>query len=170
MAQPVAAADLIALFRVEGEEGNAWKVAFQTDLSTDESRDYESEATKDGVSKSAGAYEGSHSLSAFLAKGDTYIAKLKELVRDKSPKRLEVWTLDRSDLAAEGGLDGDYSIDVVTSLTVDAGAEGNVEVSIETEIAEGPVAGKATVTPELTAMLKQISEELEFVQPVTPAS
>ena len=169
MTGTVEAVDKIVLFRIEGEEGNAWKVAYQTDITTDESRDYDSEATKDGTVKSAGAYEGSHSFTSFLAKKDEYIKKIKALVRDSNPKRLEVWVIDRSDLDGAETLPGEYSTDVVTSVSDTAGADGKVEISVESEVEGTIIDGDVTVTPELTAMLKQIAEEQEFVQPVTPA-
>src|SRR5699024_678546 len=127
MAEAVQAVDMIYLFRVLGEEGNAWKVAFQTDGETSESRDYDSEATKDGTQKSAGAYEASHSITSFLAKKDEYIKKLKQLVRNSSPGKLEVWAIDRSDLDGAETLPGEYSVDVVTSVDTSSGADGNVE-------------------------------------------
>lgn len=168
MAGTVEAVDKIVLFRIEGEEGNAWKVAYQTEITTEESREYDSEATKDGTVKSAGAYEGTHSFTAFLSKKDEYIKKIKALVRDASPKKLEVWVIDRSDLDGALNLPGEYSTDVVTSVSESAGADGKVEVSVDSEVEGTIIAGDVTVTPELTAMLKQIAEEQEFVQPITP--
>ena len=50
----VQAIDLIYLFRIQGEAGNAWKVAFQTDGTQDETRNYETTPTKDGAKKTAG--------------------------------------------------------------------------------------------------------------------
>ena len=61
---------------------------------------------------------------------------------------------------------GDYSTDVVTSFSKSAGADGNVEVSIETEVEGTIISGDVTVTPELLAILQKISEEQAFVQPI----
>ena len=163
--ETVKASDIIMLFRIQGEEGNAWKVGLQTDSSTDESRTYESTPTKDLTIKSPGAYEGSHSVTALLPKGDEYIARIKNLVRKANPERLEVWEIDRSDIAEETTIPGDYSTDVVTSFSKSAGADGNVEVSIETEVEGTIISGDVTVTPELLAILQKISEEQAFVQP-----
>ena len=164
--ETVKAADIIMLFRIEGEEGNAWKVGLQTDSSTDESRTYETTETKDGALKSAGAYEGSHSVSALLPKGDEYIAKIKNLVRKPNPEKLEVWEIDRSDIAEETAIPGDYSKDVVTSVSTSAGSEGEVEVSFDTEVEGTIISGEVNVTPELLAILQLISEEQVFVQPM----
>lgn len=168
MAETVSAVNKIALFKVEGEEGNAWKVAYQTEAETEESREYDSEPSKDGTIKSKGAYEGSHSFSAFLAKSDEYIKKLKQLVRDDDAKRLKVWLIDRSDLDGQETLPGEFSLDVLTSISESAGAEGMVEISFDTEVEGTIISGEVTVTPELTALLKQIAEEREFEQPITP--
>src|SRR5699024_10908224 len=157
MAGTVEAVDKIVLFRIEVEEGNAWKVAYQTEVTTDEPSEYDSAATKDDTVKSAGAYEGRHSFTAFLSKKDQYIKKIKALVRDASPKKLEVWVIDRSDLGEEA-LPGEYSTDVVTSVSESAGADGKVEVSIDSEVEGTIVPGEVTISPELTALLKQIAE------------
>ena len=162
----VQAIDLIYLFRIQGEEGNAWKVAFQTDGTQDETRNYETTPTKDGAKKTAGDYEGSHSLTSLLAKGDEDIRKINNLVRKDNPEKLEVWEIDRSDIAEETTIPGDYSTDVVTSFSKSAGADGNVEVSIETEVEGTIISGDVTVTPELLAILQKISEEQAFVQPI----
>ena len=164
--ETVKASDIIMLFRIEGEAGSAWKVGLQTDSSTDESRTYETTETKDGALKSAGAYEGSHSVSALLPKGDEYIAKIKNLVRKPNPEKLEVWEIDRSDIAEETTIPGDYSKDVVTSVSTSAGSEGEVEVSFDTEVEGTIISGEVNVTPELLAILQLISEEQVFVQPM----
>ena len=164
--ETVKASDIIMLFRIEGEEGNAWKVGLQTDSSTDESRTYETTQTKDGARKSAGTYEGSHSISALLPKEDEYIPRIKGLVRKANPERLEVWEIDRSDIAEGVTIPGEYSTDVVTSVATSAGSEGEVEVSFDTEVEVTIISVEVNVTPELLAILQLISEEQAFVQPM----
>ena len=168
----IKAVNKLFLFRIEGEAGNAWKVAYQTDASTSESRAYDSNETKDGTVKAAGAYEASHSLTSYLKAEDTYITKLKGLVRDAND-RLEVWGIDRTELmdgvVEPTELNGEYSIDVVTSISESAGADGNVEVSIDTEVEKGIISGKVDVTEELKALLVSIAEEFEFEQPIETA-
>lgn len=163
----VQASDIIMLFRIEGETGNAWKVGLQTDSSTDESRTYESTPTKDGTKKSAGAYEGTHSVSALLPQEDEYIARIKDLVRKPSPEKLEVWEINRSNIADATTIPGEYSRDVVTSVSTSAGSEGEVEITFDTEVDGTIVSGEVNVTPELLAILQLISEEQAFVQPMT---
>lgn len=167
----VQATDIIFLLRVRGEAGSAWKLALQTDTSTDESRTYDSTPTKDGTKKTVGAYEGTHSLSSLLGQGDEFIDKIKDQVRKQQPEGLEVWEINRTNISEESTttLPGEYSRDVVTSYGKSAGAEGNVELTIETEIAEGPVTGEVTVTPELRATLLDLANELEFEQPTETA-
>lgn len=161
----VQAINKVFLFRILGEEGAAWKLAFQQDAETEESRDYDTEPTKDGNVKSAGQYEGSHSLSSFLAKGDEMLPKIKKLVRDENPGKLEVWSVDRTDIENDTTIGGEYSVDVVTSVSESAGAEGKVEISIDTEVEGTIVSGEVDVTPELKELLKLINHEREFVQP-----
>lgn len=161
----VNATDIIYLFRILGESGDAWKLAFQTDGSSDESRSYETTETKDGAKKTPGAYEGTHSLSSLLAKGDTLIPKIKKLVRSHNPDKLEVWEINRSDIGEEVTLPGEYSVDVVTSYGQSSGSDGNVELSIETEVEGTIVSGEVNVTEDLLAILQQVSDDQEFIQP-----
>lgn len=165
----VKATDKLFLFRVLGEEGNAWKLAFQTDNSTSESRSYDTTETKDGSMKSVGAYAGSHSLSSLLPVGDTNIAAIKAIVRSGEGK-LEVWDIDRTGITDDGTVQipGDYSVDVVTSISESSGSDGGVEISIDTEIEKGPISGSVTVTDSLKAMLLNLSDEFDFVQPTDP--
>lgn len=163
----VSAIDKVFLFRIEDESGDAWKVAFQTDIETSESRDYDATPHKDGMHQTPGAYEGSHSLSAFLAKDDEYVKKLKQQIRARNPKKLEVWEIDRSDLDSAEALPGEYSLDVITDVTVTSGSEGSVEVSVETSVVDTIIDGTVNVTPALSDLLKQITAEREFVQPTT---
>ena len=163
----VQAMDRLYLFRILGEDGSAWKIAFQTESETEESREFETEATKDGNVKSVGAYEASHSLTSFMAKDDEYITKLKRVLRSSNPDKIEVWEIDRSGLDDETTtIKGEYSVDVLTSISTSAGAEGNVEVSIETEVEGAIIDGDVDVTPQLLEILRQITEEREFVQPM----
>lgn len=165
----VKATDKLFLFRVLGEEGNAWKLAFQTDNSTSESRSYDTTETKDGAVKAVGAYDGSHSLSSLLPVGDTNIATIKAMVRTGEGK-LEVWDIDRTGITDDGTpqISGDYSVDVVTSISESSGSDGGVEISIDTEIEKGPISGSVTVTDSLKAMLLNLADEFDFVQPTDP--
>lgn len=165
----VSAINNIFLFRIEGESGNAWKLAYQTDGSTDESREFTTEPTKDGNVKSAGAYEGTHSLTSYLAQGDEYVRELQQLVRDDDPKRLELWEINRTAIEEGSTIPGDYSTDFVNNVGKSAGSDGNVEVTIETEVDGKVIAGEVEVTPELLAILQTISEDQEFVQPMESA-
>lgn len=163
----IKASNKLFLFRILDEAGDAWKVAYQIDASTEESRTYDSAETKDGAVKAAGGYEASHELTTFLAADDAYIGKLKKLVREAEGK-LEVWSIDRTKLMGDSpaaSIAGDYSIDVVTSVGESAGADGNVEISISTEVEEGIITGTITVNTALTDLLKRISDELDFEQP-----
>lgn len=161
------AVDNIYLFRIKGTAGDAWKLAFQTEGSTEESREYSTDPTKDGNVKSAGAYEGSHSLTSFMAKDDQHVRDLQALVRKDNPGKLEVWELDRSDIDSATTIEGDYSVDVVTSVSKSSGAEGNVELSFETEVDGKVKAGTVDVTPELLTILQTLADEQTFEQPTT---
>lgn len=164
----IKAADRLFLFRIEDAAGDAWKIAYQTDTSTSESRTYDSNETKDGPIKVAGAYEASHSLTSFISASDTYITSLKELVRE-GEGRLEVWEIDRGALDSDTSpatISGDYSVDVVTNISTSAGAEGYVEVTIDTEVEQGILTGSINVDDTLKALLVRLSDEFTFEQPI----
>lgn len=165
--------NIIYLLRVKGDKGDAFKIAYQTEGSREESRSYETTATKDGAIKTAGAYEGSHSLTCLLAEDDEYIQKLEDLVRVDSPKQLEVWRINRNSMAEADTteLPGEYSLDRVTSISSSEPTEGSVEISIESEIEIKPIRGKVKVSEKLKALLAQISaEQAQFLQPIQEGS
>lgn len=163
--------NLIYLFRFEGDSNDAWKIAYQTDGSTSESRSYDSEATKDGNVLSVGAYEGTHSISALYAnkaKAEDKVLDLRNRgIRKQNPERIEVWEINVSDINEDSatGLQGHYSIDRINSVDISGSAEGSATVDIETQIEEGPVSGDVTKTETLKSMIAQIASELNFVQP-----
>lgn len=160
----VSGANIVYLMRVKGDTQAAWKLAFQTDRDTSESREYDSTPTVDGSVKSGGTYEGSHSIGAMLAKGDKDVLKIKNLVRQGG--ELELWKIDRTDLEGEGNLPGEYSVNIVTEVASSAGPEESVELSIELEVSKGTIVdGEVVVTPALRSMLQLLSDEIEFVQP-----
>lgn len=160
----VSGANIIYLMRVRGEVGSAWKLAYQTDRDTSESREYDSTPTVDGSVKSGGTYEGSHSIGSLLAKDDEDIIKIKNLVRKGG--ELELWKIDRTELDGDGALPGEYSVNIVTEVATSAGPEESVELSIELEVSVGTILdGEVTITPGLKAMLQTLTDEIEFEQP-----
>lgn len=164
----VSGVNIVYLMRIKGDSNAAWKLAYQTDRETSESREYDSTPTIDGSVKSGGTYEGSHSVGSLLAKGDEDIIKIKNLVRNGG--ELELWKIDRTDLDNGAGLPGEYSVNIVTEVSSSAGPEESVELSIELEVSEGTIIdGVVNVTPALKQMLQTLSDEIEFVQPDTAA-
>ena len=173
--RPVQGINKLFLFQIEGDAETAFKVAFQRDHSTEESRSYDTEGTIDGNIKVTGDYEASHSLTTFEAHGDTLVKRIREeCLRDRNPKRLKVWELDRTELPEVGDesstIPGDFSLDVVTSMPKSSSYDGSVEITIDTEVEGTIVSGEVTVTEELLDILKQTDAQLrEFEQPnLTP--
>lgn len=166
MPETLAGIERIMLFRLEDEPGNAWKIAFQTEHESSETRGFDSEQTKDGSVSSAGAYEATFSVSSYMTKGDEYIKKLKQNLRSNNPKKVLVWDLETAD-ADEDGLTvpGELGYCNLTDITTTAGAEGNVEVSMDFSVDGTLIAGEVDVTPELLDIIRRIDEEREFVQP-----
>lgn len=72
--------DSILLFRLlsEASKADAAKLAFQTEHSSDKSRDTNSVKTKDGVLQSVGGIEVSLSATTIMAKDDELADKLEK--------------------------------------------------------------------------------------------
>lgn len=155
----------IVLFRILGDEGNAWKVAFQTEDESEESRDYDAEQTKDGSVSSPGGYEATKAVTAFLQKDSEELPRLQGAIRN--PDQMELWNLDTTDAEAEdtSTIPGEYSICNMTSLSISNPTDGKVEVSMDFDVDGKPVNGRAEVTPELLSMIQSLEDEIEFVQP-----
>jgi len=156
----------ILLFRIEGEAGNAWKVPYQSEHELSESRDYEVTETKDGSTSSAGAYEGTFSLTALAEQGGQTITELKEIIRERNPRKVEVWELETTDVEEGPTIPGEYTLCNLTDLSSSAPVDGNVEITLDFSIVGRPISGDVDVTPELSSIIQSIDEEREFVQPM----
>lgn len=161
----------ILLFRIEGEEGSAWKLAYQTEHELTETRDFETTETKDGAESSAGAYEGSFSASSLMAQDDEYVSELKEIVRERNPRKVHVWDIETDGVDQEGvsTIPGDYALCNLTDFTKSSPVDGNVELSLDFTITGRPYSGEVDVTPELLAIIRSIDEDREFIQPMETA-
>lgn len=162
-AKPVQGKHKILLVKVEGDEGNAWKPAFQTEHDLDESRDFESDQTKDGNVLSPGQYEGTLSFTVFQKVGDDRIKSLKTQVRSENPDRLLVWEADITDMSGEK-IPGTFAAVYVNSVNGSAG-EGKVEYSIDAQVDGTPVDGEINVTPALQELVSTLETEKAFLQP-----
>lgn len=162
--KPVLGKNKLLLVRVEGKSGNAWKPAFQTEHSFDESRDFESDPTKDGSVLSPGEYEGSLSFTVFQKVGDDQIKDLKTQVRNPNPDRLEVWEVDTTDMS-KATVPGVYAKTYINSVNGSNPTDGKVEYSIDAQVDGYPIDGEINVTPALKALVETLAEEQEFVQP-----
>lgn len=163
-AKPVLGKNKILLFRLEGESGNAWKLAFQQEHDFDHSRDYESDQTKDGNVLSPGQYEGTLSFSAFQKVGDDKLKVLENQVFDDNPQRLEVWEVDITDLEGPKA-PGLWAMVYVNSASPSAPSEGKVEYSIDAQVDGKPKHMDITVTESLKAIVEELQEAEEPNQP-----
>ena len=163
--EAISGEDTIYIFRVEGEEAtDAWKPAYQIDGETSESREFNSEPTKDGNIQITGGYEAEHSLTYFMAKDDTYTKVFKGLIR--KPKPIHVWKIDRSTLPDGVKLPGEYSNCRITNVSAPTPVDGGIEVTVDLVVQGLIVDGEVTVTPTLKEILKHSSEaEGTFIQP-----
>ena len=159
------------LFRsIEGDTSqNAWKVPYQTEHDFSESRDFETTETKDGSVSSAGAYEGTISLTALAKQGGETIQQLKEVLRERSPRKVEVWEIETVDVDEETTIPGEYMVCNLTDLSSSAPTDGNVEITLDFTVEGRPQVGDVNVTPQLLAIVQQASDEQEFVQPMEEA-
>lgn len=160
--------DRLLLFRIDGDTSqNAWKVPYQTEHDFSESRDFEVTETKDGSVSSAGAYEGTISLTALAKQGGETIQQLKEVLRERNPRKVKVWEIEVVDVDEETTtIPGEYMLCNLTDLSSTAPTDGNVEITLDFTVEGRPQVGDVNVTPQLLAIIQQASDEQDFVQPM----
>ena len=137
--------DSILLFRLLGEASKAdgAKLAFQTEHSTEKSRDTNSVKTKDGVLQSVGGIEVSITATTIMAEDDELVAKL-ETAMDKG-ELVEVWEIEKNAKKQGNKYEAVYYQGYLTSFKKTKNAEDLIELELEFAVNGTGVKGYATV-------------------------
>ena len=134
--------DSILLFRLlsEASKADGAKLAFQTEHSTEKSRDTNSVKTKDGVLQSVGGIEVSITATTIMAEDDELVAKL-ETAMDK----VEVWEIEKNAKKKGDKFESVYYQGYLTSFKKTKNAEDLIELELEFAVNGTGVKGYATL-------------------------
>ena len=137
--------DSILLFRLlsEASKADGAKLAFQTEHSTEKSRDTNSVKTKDGVLQSVGGIEVSITATAIMAEDDELVAKL-ETAMDKG-ELVEVWEIEKNAKKQGNKFEAVYYQGYLTSFKKTKNAEDLIELELEFAVNGTGAKGYATL-------------------------
>ena len=123
--------DSILLFRVlkDAQTAEGAKLAFQTEHSTEKSRDTNTVQTKDGVLQSVGGIEVSLSATTIMSEGDELIKKLENAM-DKG-ELVEIWEIEKNAKQVGGKYEATYYQAYITSFNKTKNSEDLVELELE---------------------------------------
>jgi TP901-1 family phage major tail protein len=169
MSRAVHGKNKVLLFRIEGEGGNAWKLAFQQEHDFDNSRDFESDPTKDGNVLTPGEYEGTLSFSAFQKVGDDKLEVFENQTFDDNPQRLEVWEINTTDLN-QPTTRGLWAMVYINSCNGSAPSDGKVEYSIDAQVDGKPKRMDIDVTVALKSIVESLEDAQVPTQPTQPTT
>ena len=137
--------DSILLFRLlsDASKADGAKLAFQTEHSTEKSRDTNSVKTKDGVLQSVGGIEVSITATTIMAEDDELVAKL-ETAMDKG-ELVEVWEIEKNAKKKGDKFESVYYQGYLTSFKKTKNAEDLIELELEFAVNGTGVKGYATL-------------------------
>lgn len=137
--------DSILLFRLlsEASKTDAAKLAFQTEHSSEKSRDANSVKTKDGVLQSVGGIETSISATTIMAKDDELADKLEKAM--DNGELVEVWEIEKNAKKQGDKYEATYYQGYFTSFKKNKNAEDLIELELEIAVNGTGVKGYATL-------------------------
>ncbi|HFH9833967.1 TPA: phage major tail protein, TP901-1 family [Streptococcus suis] len=151
--------DSILLFRVLKEQANksAAKLAFQTEHSSEKSRDTNSSQTKDGVLKTVGGLEITLSATSIMAENDPLVAELEQAMNNG--ELVEIWEIEKGAAKVAEKYPATYYQGYITSFNKTKNAEDLVELEMEFGINGAGATGNATLTEEQAQVVQYVFED-----------
>ncbi|KXT74892.1 Phage tail protein [Streptococcus sp. DD10] len=147
--------DSILLFRVlsAAKTDAAAKMAFQTEHSTEKSRDANASQTKDGVLQSVGGIEVTISATSILAEDDPLVIKLESAMNNG--ELVEIWEIEKGATKdSSGKFAAVYYQGYITSFNKTKNSEDLVELEMEFAINGVGANGFATLTETQSAVVQ----------------
>lgn len=143
--------NIILLYRLlkKAKDEAAWKLAFQTDHSSEKTRDYNTTPTKDGPVGALAAVEYSLSATSIAADGDSHIDEMDDAFDNGDI--VEVWEIDKAEKGTGDNSDkykAKYLRAYLTSFSYEPNSEDALELSLEFGVFGKPQKGFATLTDE----------------------
>lgn len=126
--------NIILLYRLlkKAKDEAAWKLAFQTDHSSEKTRDYNTTPTKDGPVGALAETEYSLSATSIAADGDSHIDEMDDAFDDGDI--VEVWEIDKAEKGTGDTADkykAKYLRAYLTSFSYEPNSEDALELSLE---------------------------------------
>lgn len=154
--------NIILLYRLltKAKDEAAWKLAFQTDHSSEKTRDYNTTPTKDGPVGALAAVEYSLSATSIAADGDSHIDEMDDAFDNGDI--VEVWEIDKAEKGTGDNSDkykAKYLRAYLTSFSYEPNSEDALELSLEFGVFGKPQKGFATLTDEQADVVQYVFKD-----------
>lgn len=154
--------NIILLYRLlkKGKDEAAWKLAFQTNHSSEKTRDYNTTPTKDGPVGALGEAEYSLSATSIVADGDAHIDEMDDAFDNGDI--VEIWEIDKAEKGSGENSDkykAKYLRAYLTSFSYEPNSEDALELGLEFGVFGKPQKGYATLTEEQAEVIQYVFKD-----------
>lgn len=154
--------NIILLYRLlkKAKDEAAWKLAFQTDHSSEKTRDFNTTPTKDGPVGALAEAEYSLSATSIAADGDPHIDEMDDAFDNADI--VEVWEIDKAEKGTGDNADkykAKYLRAYLTSFSYEPNSEDALELSLEFGVFGKPQKGFATLTDEQADVVQYVFKD-----------
>ena len=154
--------NIILLYRLlnKAKDEAAWKLAFQTDHSSEKTRDFNTTPTKDGPVGALAEAEYSLSATSIAADGDPHIEEMDDAFDNADI--VEVWEIDKAEKGTGDNADkykAKYLRAYLTSFSYEPNSEDALELSLEFGVFGKPQKGFATLTDEQADVVQYVFKD-----------
>ena len=154
--------NIILLYRLlnKAKDEAAWKLAFQTDHSSEKTRDFNTTPTKDGSVGALAEAEYSLSATSIAADGDPHIDEMDDAFDNADI--VEVWEIDKAEKGTGENADkykAKYLRAYLTSFSYEPNSEDALELSLEFGVFGKPQKGYATLTDDQADVVQYVFKD-----------
>lgn len=154
--------NIILLYRLlkKAKDEAAWKLAFQTDHSSEKTRDFNTTPTKDGPVGALAEAEYTLSATSIAADGDAHIDEMDDAFDNGDI--VEVWEIDKAEKGTGENADkykAKYLRAYLTSFSYEPNSEDALELSLEFGVFGKPQKGFATLTDEQADVVQYVFKD-----------
>lgn len=159
--------DLVLFFRklAEKETADGARLRFQTEHSISESKETESNPTKDGQVVNVTDGEGSIDFTSYAYIEDGATIAMWETLYEwfQAEEMTEIWEVNTKDITPEGSYKPTYYVGYFTDYEKSAPADGIVELNFTFTLEGSGVKGEDTLTEAQLATLGSKAREYESI-------
>lgn len=154
--------NIILLYRLltKAKEEAAWKLAFQTEHSSEKTRDFNTTPTKDGLVGALAEAEYTLSATSIAADGDSHIDEMDDAFDNGDI--VEVWEIDKAEKGTGDNSEkykAKYLRAHLTSFSYEPNSEDALELSLEFGVFGKPQKGYATLTEEQAEVVQYVFKD-----------